>query len=53
MISDEIPDSLCFFGNTDGGDTCRKRVEHRGFSQSSLSMIETDRSQAGSKNSTK
>ncbi|MHA2360296.1 MAG: hypothetical protein ACXAB5_08485 [Candidatus Thorarchaeota archaeon] len=42
MRTDKIPDSLYLYVGLDGGDTCRKRVEHRSFSQNSLSMIEID-----------
>jgi hypothetical protein len=47
MKPDNIPDNLCLAVGVDGGDICRKGVEHRSFSQSSLTLIETDQSQVG------
>jgi len=36
MITDRFPDNLYHHIGIDGGDTCRKRVEHRSFSQFSF-----------------
>ncbi len=50
MRTDRIPDSLFLNVGTDGGDTSRKTVEHRSFSQSSLTLTEIGQSQAVNEN---
>jgi hypothetical protein len=47
MRTDSIPDSLYLAVDIDGGNTRRRRVEHRSFVQSSLTLIETNQSQVG------
>ena len=45
MMTDRVPDGLYLYVDIDGGDTCRKWVERRSFSQNSLTTIEAGRSQ--------